>query len=180
ISSNLARFDGIKYGHSETQNTKHKTQNLLDIYLKSRGEGFGSEAKRRIMLGTYTLSSGYYDAYYLKAQKVRALIKKDFDDAFENVDIIITPTTPNVAFKIGEHSGNPVEMYMEDIFVSAVSLAGLPALSVPCGFAKPKDGETEMPIGMQIIGKPFDESGILKAASIYEKNTEWHEKVSSI
>ncbi|MCK4592804.1 Asp-tRNA(Asn)/Glu-tRNA(Gln) amidotransferase subunit GatA [Candidatus Parcubacteria bacterium] len=180
ISSNLARFDGIKYGHSEIQNSKFKIQNLLDVYLRSRGKGFGSEAKRRIMLGTYTLSSGYYDAYYLKAQKVRALIKKDFDGAFENIDIIITPTTPNVAFKIGEHSGNPLEMYMEDIFVSAISLAGLPAISIPCGFAKPKDGGIEMPIGIQIIGKPFDEKTVLKTASVYEKNTEWHEKVSSI
>ena len=126
------------------------------------------------MLGTYALSSGYYDAYYLKAQKVRALIKKDFDDALENVDIIIAPTTPSVAFKIGEHSANPLEMYMEDIFLSAVSLAGLPAVSIPCGFVKPKDGKTEMPVGMQIIGKAFDESGILKVANVYEKNTEWN------
>ena len=132
------------------------------------------------MLGTYALSSGYYDAYYLKAQKVRTLIKKDFDDAFKNIDIIITPTTPNVAFKIGEHRDNPLEMYMEDIFVSAVSLAGLPAVSIPCGFAKPKDGEIEMPIGMQIVGKPFDEKTILKAASVFEKNSEWNEKVCSI
>jgi aspartyl-tRNA(Asn)/glutamyl-tRNA(Gln) amidotransferase subunit A len=189
ISSNLARFDGIKYGYSAingqkfTKSKVHKVngvQNLSDVYLKSRGKGFGSEAKRRIMLGTYTLSSGYYDAYYLKAQKVRSLIKKDFDDAFENVDVIITPTTPNVAFKIGEHSDNPLEMYMEDIFVSAISLAGLPAVSIPCGFAKPDNGNNEMSIGMQIIGKPFDEKSILKAAYAYERNTEWHEKVCSI
>ena len=182
VSSNLARFDGIKYGYSVINSQKfikskvHKVneaQNLLDVYLKSRGKGFGSEAKRRIMLGTYALSSGYYDAYYLKAQKVRALIKKDFDDAFENVDIIITPTTPSVAFKIGEHSDNPLEMYMEDIFLSAVSLAGLPAVSIPCGFAKPDDGKNEMPIGMQIIGKPFDEKTILKVGNVYERNTEW-------
>lgn len=175
VSSNLARFDGIKYGYSEINNQQSTVNNLLDVYLQSRGSGFGSEAKRRIMLGTYALSSGYYDAYYLKAQKVRALIKKDFDDALKNVDIIIAPTTPSVAFKIGEHGNNPLEMYMEDIFLSAVSLAGLPAISIPCGFLKPKDGKTEMPVGMQIIGKAFDEKSILKIASVYEKNTKWHE-----
>ncbi len=179
VSSNLARFDGIKYGYSIINNQKHtkskthevsEIQNLLDVYLKTRAEGFGAEAKRRIMLGTYALSSGYYDAYYLKAQKVRALIKKDFDNAFENVDIIIAPTTPNVAFKIGEHSDNPLEMYMEDIFLSAVSLAGLPAISIPCGFSKLNSNNDEMPIGMQIIGKPFDEKTILKMASVYEND----------
>ncbi len=176
VSSNLARFDGIKYGYSEIQNSKFKIQNLLDVYLKSRGSGFGSEAKRRIMLGTYALSSGYYDAYYLKAQKVRALIKKDFDDVFQKVDAILTPTTPTVAFKIGEHSSNPLELYMEDIFLSAASLAGLPVMSVPCGFAKPKDGESEMPIGMQIIGKAFEEKNVLNIANTYENNTKWNEK----
>src|SRR5680860_50903 len=174
VSSNLARFDGIRYGYSANGNEDVK--NLLDVYTKSRGRGFGSEAKRRIMLGTYALSSGYYEAYYLKAQKVRALIIKDFKDAFENVDLIISPTTPNVAFKIGEHSGNPLEMYMEDIFLSAVSLAGLPAASVPCGFIKPSNGEKEMPVGMQIIGKAFDEKTVLKVANVYEKNTEWSKK----
>ncbi len=173
VSSNLARFDGIRYGYSEVQSSKFKVQNLLDVYLKTRGRGFGSEAKRRIMLGTYALSRGYYDAYYLQAQKVRALIKKDFDDAFKNIDIIITPTCPSVAFKIGEHSDNPLEMYMEDIFSTAASLAGLPAVSIPCGFAKPKDGNKNLPIGMQIIGKAFDEKMILKLANVYEKNTEW-------
>ena len=172
VSSNLARFDGIRYGFSA--NETGKVKNLLDVYTKSRGNGFGSEAKRRIMLGTYALSSGYYDAYYLKAQKVRALIIQDFKDAFENVDLMLAPTTPNVAFKIGEHSDNPLEMYMEDIFLSAVSLAGLPAISIPCGFAKPKDGEKNMPIGMQIIGKPFDEKNIFKLANVYEKNTKWN------
>jgi aspartyl-tRNA(Asn)/glutamyl-tRNA(Gln) amidotransferase subunit A len=180
VSSNLARFDGIKYGYSKTQNsipsTRDKTQSLLDVYLKSRGEGFGSEAKRRIMLGTYTLSSGYYDAYYLKAQKVRSLIKKDFDEVFKKIDVIITPTCPSVAFKIGEHINNPLEMYMEDIFLSAASLAGLPAVSAPCGFIKPDNKGIEMPVGMQIIGKPFDEGSILRVANIYERNTEWYEK----
>lgn len=176
VSSNLARFDGIKYGYSEVQSQGSEVHSLMDIYLKSRGKGFGKEAKRRIMLGTYALSSGYYDAYYLKAQKVRALIKKDFDDAFKNVDAIVTPITPNVAFKIGEHSKNPLELYLEDIFSSAASLAGVPAISIPCGFVKPKDGKTEMPVGMQIIGKPFDEKNILNIAEKFERNTDWHLK----
>jgi aspartyl-tRNA(Asn)/glutamyl-tRNA(Gln) amidotransferase subunit A len=173
VSSNLARFDGIRFGYSAINDSDAEIKNLADVYFKSKGKGFGSEAKRRIMLGTYALSSGYYEAYYLQAQKVRTLIKKDFDNAFENVDIIITPTAPSVAFKIGEHSNNPLEMYMEDIFSTAASLAGLPAVSVPCGFAKPKDGDKNMPIGMQIIGKVFDEKNILKFANIYEKNTQW-------
>jgi len=171
VSSNLARFDGIKYGHSEVCKVEsYKVKSLEEVYLKSRANGFGSEAKRRIILGTYALSSGYYDAYYLQAQKARALIKKDFDDAFQKVDVLITPTSPNVAFKIGEHSDNPLELYLEDIFLSAASLAGVPAISVPCGFVKPKDGDIKMPIGMQIIGKHFDEKTVLKVASAYEKN----------
>lgn len=180
VSSNLARFDGIKYGYSEVQSPESKVHSLKDIYFKSRGNGFGKEAKRRIMLGTYALSSGYYDAYYLKAQKVRALIKKDFDEAFKLVDAIITPTSPNVAFKIGEHSSNPLELYLEDIFLSAASLAGVPAISIPCGFSKPKGAKTELPIGMQIIGKPFDEKNILNLAEKFEKNTEWHVKKPNI
>jgi aspartyl-tRNA(Asn)/glutamyl-tRNA(Gln) amidotransferase subunit A len=173
VSSNLARFDGIRFGYSAINDSDIEIKNLADVYFKSKGKGFGSEAKRRIMLGTYALSSGYYDAYYLQAQKVRALIKKDFDDAFEKVDIIITPTAPSVAFKIGEHSSNPLEMYIEDIFSTAASLAGLPAISVPCGFIKPKDGNKNLPIGMQIIGKAFDEKMILKTANVYEINTNW-------
>ena len=168
ISSNLARFDGIKYGHSET----NKVKNLSNVYLKSRANGFGNEAKRRIILGTYALSSGYYDAYYLQAQKARALIKKDFDNAFQKVDVLIVPTSPNVAFKIGEHSDNPLELYLEDIFLSAASLAGVPAISIPCGSAKPKNEKIKMPIGMQIIGKHFDEKTILKTANVYEKNSD--------
>ena len=174
VSSNLARFDGIKYGYSDVESRKSKVESLADVYKKSRGIGFGKEAKRRIMLGTYALSSGYYDAYYLKAQKVRALIKHDFDEAFKTVDAIITPTTPSIAFRIGQHSSNPLELYLEDIFSSAASLAGVPAMSVPCGFAKPEDGDREMPIGMQIIGKPFDEKNILNIAEKFERNTSWH------
>lgn len=180
VSSNLARFDGIRYGYSETRDPQSDARNLMEVYMKSRGKGFGKEAKRRIMLGTYALSSGYYDAYYLKAQKVRALIKKDFDQAFESVDAIVTPTAPSVAFKIGEHSSNPLELYMEDIFLSAPSLAGVPAMSIPCGFAKPKDGNVEMPIGMQIIGKPFEEKKILNIACNFERSTSWHERKPSM
>ena len=180
VSSNLSRFDGIRYGYSETGKENNKAKSLLDIYLKSKGKGFGSEAKRRIMLGTYALSSGYYDAYYFQAQKVRALIKKDFDNVFQKIDVILTPTTPTVAFKIGEHSSNPLELYMEDIFLSAASLAGLPAISVPCGFAKPKDGDKEMPVGMQIIGKPFDEKSVLGIANVYEGNTKWEKRKPEI
>lgn len=173
VSSNLAKFDGIRFGYSAESDPDTEVKTLRDVYMKSKGKGFGSEAKRRIMLGTYALSSGYYDAYYLKAQKVRALIKQDFDEAFQKVDTIIVPTAPSVAFKIGEHSDNPLEMYLGDIFLSAISLAGLPAVSAPCGFVKPDDGEIPMPVGMQIIGKPFDEKTILSVADIYEKNSNW-------
>lgn len=175
ISSNLARFDGIKYGYSVENDKKYNKEikNLWEVYLKSRRYGFGDEAKRRIMLGTYALSAGYYDAYYLKAQKVRTLIKKDFDEVFKQVDCLITPTEPHVAFKTGSLA-TPLEMYLEDIFVSAISLAGLPAISVPCGFAKPKDGNKPLPIGMQIIGKAFNEKTVLSVANSYEKITDWH------
>ena len=162
-SSNLARFDGVRYG----VRTDHP-DNLLDLYVRSRSEGFGQEVKRRIMLGTYALSSGYYDAFYLKAQKVRTLIKRDFDQAFEKYDLLIAPTAPTTAFKIGEQIDNPLQMYMNDILTIPVSLAGIPAISVPCGLA---DG---LPVGMQIIGKPFDESTVLRAAHAYEQNTEHH------
>jgi aspartyl-tRNA(Asn)/glutamyl-tRNA(Gln) amidotransferase subunit A len=165
ISSNLARFDGIKYGLSEKD-----AQNLAEIYFKSRGKGFGPEAKRRIMLGTYALSAGYYDAYYLQAQKVRTKIIREFDKIFNEVDVLITPTSPNTAFKIGEKSNDPMQMYLEDIFVSGASLAGLPAVSVPCGFAD------NLPVGAQIIGKRFDEAVIMRAAHNYEQATEWHKK----
>jgi aspartyl-tRNA(Asn)/glutamyl-tRNA(Gln) amidotransferase subunit A len=180
ISSNLAKFDGIRFGYSSETDSEVEVKTLRDVYMKSKGKGFGSEAKRRIMLGTYALSSGYYDAYYLKAQKVRALIKKDFDEAFQKVDTIIVPTAPSVAFRIGEHSDNPLEMYLGDIFLSAVSLAGLPALSEPCGFVKPADGETAMPVGMQIIGKPFDEKTILNVANTFEKNSDYLSKKPNI
>ena len=139
--------------------------------MLSRAEGFGPEVKRRIMLGTYTLSAGYYDAYYLKAQRVRTLIKKDFDEAFETCDAIITPTAPTTAFKIGEKTQDPLQMYLSDIYTISVNLAGLPALSLPCGL----DSEG-LPIGMQIIGKHFDESTILNIAYAYEQSTDWHKR----
>jgi len=159
-SANLARYDGIRYG---TPNTEHETSNLLDAYLKTRGEGFGDEVKRRIMLGTYALSSGYYDAYYLRAQKVRTLIKKDFQKAFQEVDIILTPTSPFTAFKIGERAKSALSMYLADIFTVSINLAGLPALSMPCGEVQ------GLPVGLQIIGKSFREDEIFEVGSFFEK-----------
>ncbi|MEK4251149.1 Asp-tRNA(Asn)/Glu-tRNA(Gln) amidotransferase subunit GatA [Paenibacillus sp. FSL W7-1287] len=164
-SSNLARFDGVRYGVRA-----ENPDNLIDLYRKSRSQGFGPEVKRRIMLGTYALSSGYYDAYYLKAQKVRTLIKQDFDQVFEKYDLVIGPTAPTTAFRIGEQVGDPLTMYLNDICTIPVSLAGVPAISIPCGQA---DG---LPIGMQIIGKAFDESTVLRAAHAFEANTEFHKQ----
>jgi len=164
-SSNLARYDGMRFGH------RAGAKDLLETYMLSREEGFGPEVKRRIMLGTYALSAGYYDAYYLKAQGVRALIKQNFDAAFQRCDAIITPTAPSTAFKIGEKIEDPLQMYLSDIYTISVNLAGLPALSLPCGF----DGGG-MPIGLQIIGKHFDEATILRLAYAYEQATEWHRR----
>ncbi len=157
-SANLARFDGIRYGYSAKD-----AKNLLDIYLKSRGDGFGPEVRRRIMLGTYVLSSGYYDAYYLRAQKVRTLIKRDFDTAFKKVDAIVTPTSPSLAFKIGEKMDDPLQMYLSDIFTISVNLAGVPAISVPCGIVG------KLPVGLQVIGRPFEEAKIFEIASALEE-----------
>ena len=168
-SSNLARFDGVRYGVRATD-----AENLIDMYRKSRSQGFGAEVKRRIMLGTYALSSGYYDAYYLKAQKVRTLIKQDFEKVFEKFDIIVGPTAPTPAFKIGEQVGDPLTMYLNDICTIPVSLAGIPAISIPCGMA---DG---LPIGLQIIGKAFDESTVLRSAHAFEINTEFHKQRPSL
>ncbi|WAM31129.1 Asp-tRNA(Asn)/Glu-tRNA(Gln) amidotransferase subunit GatA [Caldicellulosiruptor naganoensis] len=160
-SSNLARYDGIKYGY-RTQNY----EDLIDLYKKTRSEGFGPEVKRRIMLGTYALSAGYYDAYYKKGLQVRTLIKQAFDEAFQKYDVIITPTSPTTAFKIGERISNPLEMYMSDICTVPVNIAGLPAISIPCGF-----DSNGLPIGLQIIGKAFDEETILRVAYTYEQNS---------
>lgn len=165
-SSNLARFDGIKYGYRAENYT-----NLLDLYKQTRSEGFGFEVKRRIMLGTYALSSGYYDAYYKKALKVRRLIKNAFDQALERYDLIIGPTAPTTAYKLGEKIDNPLEMYLGDIFTVSVNIAGLPGLAVPCGF-----DSKNLPIGLQMIGKPFDESMILRVAYTFEQNTGHHKK----
>ncbi len=163
-SSNLARYDGVKYGLRAKE-----TKDLLDLYMKTRAEGFGPEVKRRIMLGTYALSSGYYDAYYGKAQAVRTLIRQDFDVAFNEVDLIVTPVTPTPAFKLGEKSENPLQMYLSDIYTISVNLAGLPAISVPCGFSK-----GGLPIGLQLIGRAFEEETLLRAAHAYEQSTQWH------
>lgn len=165
-SSNLARYDGVKYGYRAA-----KEKGLLEMYMKTRQEGFGAEVKRRIMLGTYALSAGYYDAYYGKAQAVRTLIKRDFDEAFKDVDVIVTPTMPTPAFKLGEKVQDPMQMYLSDIYTISVNLAGVPAVVVPCGFSSGK-----LPIGLQIIGRPFEEDKILRAAYAYEQATDWRAK----
>ncbi|MEK7087578.1 MAG: Asp-tRNA(Asn)/Glu-tRNA(Gln) amidotransferase subunit GatA, partial [Patescibacteria group bacterium] len=162
VSANLARYDGMKYGYSKVQSPKFKVQNLLDVYLNTRGEGFGDEVKKRIMLGTYILSHGYYDAYYKRAQKVRRLIKKDFDFAFENVDVILTPTTPSTAFKFGEKTSDPLSMYLADIYTVSVNLAGVPAISIPSGDVN------GLPVGLQLIGKSFGDIKLLQIAKLIE------------
>lgn len=164
-SSNLARYDGVKYG------LRAGARDLLDMYFQTRAQGFGPEVKRRIMLGTYALSSGYYEAYYRKAQQVRTLIKQDFERAFERVDTLVTPTTPSAAFSIGEKIDDPLQMYLSDIFTISINLAGLPAVSIPCGFTS-----AGLPIGLQCIGRPFDEETILKTAYAYEQSTDWHRR----
>lgn len=170
LSANLAKFDGVRFGYSA------KADNLLENYLQTRKDGFGAEIRRRVMLGTYSLSAGYYDAYYLKAQKVRTLVKNDFEKALEKVDCLLTPTSPTVAFKFGEKTDDPLTMYLSDIYTVSINIAGVPALSLPCGFALPKNGQTEMPVGLQLIGKHFDESTILKVAYNYEQSTDWHKR----
>lgn len=162
-SSNLARYDGVKYGF------RAEGKDLFEMYMNTRAQGFGAEVKRRIMLGTYALSAGYYEAYYKKAQQVRTLIKDDFERAFKIVDLIITPTSPTPAFKIGEKTADPLQMYLSDIYTISANLAGVPAISIPCGFSK-----TNLPLGLQIIGKPFDEETVLRVAYAYEQSTEWH------
>jgi aspartyl-tRNA(Asn)/glutamyl-tRNA(Gln) amidotransferase subunit A len=162
-SSNLARFDGVHYGHRTAD-----PKDYIDVYMASRAEGFGDEVKRRIMLGTYALSSGYYDAYYLRALKVRRLIKNDFDAAFAQADVMACPTSPTTAFRVGEKSDDPLAMYLMDVYTTAVNLAGLPALSVPCGF-----DAAGLPIGMQLIAPPFEEAKLLRAARMYEQTVDW-------
>ncbi|MCZ6771473.1 MAG: Asp-tRNA(Asn)/Glu-tRNA(Gln) amidotransferase subunit GatA [Proteobacteria bacterium] len=166
-SSNLSRYDGVRYGH-RCENPK----DLMDLYCRSRAEGFGAEVKRRILVGAYALSSGYYDAYYRKAQQVRRLIKQDFESAFAQVDVIIGPTTPTTAFRVGEHTDDPVSMYLSDIYTTAVNLSGVTSLSVPAGYV---DG---LPVGMQIIGNYFDEARLLNLAHVYQTVTDWHLRVA--
>ncbi|MGH7198353.1 MAG: Asp-tRNA(Asn)/Glu-tRNA(Gln) amidotransferase subunit GatA [Candidatus Omnitrophota bacterium] len=179
-SSNLARFDGVRFG-SRTQ----KGSSLMEMYENTRGEGFGAEAKRRILLGTFSLSSGYYDAYYLKAMKVRTKIQNDFIEVFKQVDAIVTPTSPTPAFKLGAKVSNPIEMYLSDVYTISANLAGIPAISIPCGFAgsDPSDlagqrGLTPkpLPIGVQFLGKPFDEGTLFKVAHAFEQNTDFHKR----
>jgi aspartyl-tRNA(Asn)/glutamyl-tRNA(Gln) amidotransferase subunit A len=163
-SSNLARFDGVRYGHRTRD-----ARTLKSMYLRTRDEGFGAEVKRRIMLGTYVLSAGYYDAFYLKAQQVRTLIRRDYERAFGGCDVVALPTTPTPAFRLGEKVDDPLQMYLEDIFTVSANLSGLPAISVPCGFSS-----SGLPLGLQLMGRPFDESTLLRAADGYERDTDWH------
>ena len=165
-SSNLARYDGVRYGH---RTTIDKDDTLLTMYERSRDEGFGAEVKRRIMLGTYVLSAGYYDAYYLKAQQVRTLLRRDFEQVFASVDVVATPTTPTPAFKLGEKTSDPIQMYLNDIFTVSANLTGLPAISVPCGFSAER-----LPIGFQLTGRMFDEATLLRAADAYQRDTAFH------
>jgi aspartyl-tRNA(Asn)/glutamyl-tRNA(Gln) amidotransferase subunit A len=165
-SSNLARFDGVRFGH-RCENPK----DLQDLYRRSRGEGFGAEVKRRIMTGTYVLSAGYYDAYYLKAQRVRQLINADFIRAFQSVDVLIGPTTPTPAFAIGAKTADPITMYLNDIYTIGANLAGLPAVSVPCGFVN------DLPVGLQVVGPHFSEARVLQVAHAFQRVTDWHTRV---
>jgi aspartyl-tRNA(Asn)/glutamyl-tRNA(Gln) amidotransferase subunit A len=165
-SANLARFDGIRYG------ARVDGSDPIKLYEATRGAGFGPEVKRRIILGTYVLSSGYYDAYYLRAQKVRTLIREDFLKAFAQVDAVVTPTTPTAAFKVGEKSDDPLQMYLSDIFTISCNLAGICGVSIPCGFT----GNPKLPIGLQLLGKPFGEATILRIAHAYEQSTAWHQQ----
>ncbi len=165
-SSNLARYDGVHYGYRSPE-----AQDYVEVYSKSRDEGFGAEVKRRIMLGTYALSSGYYDAYYLKALKVRNLIRGDFTRAFEQADCLMLPVSPTTAFRMGEKTDDPLQMYLADVYTIGVNLAGVPGISIPCGF-----DETNLPIGLQIVSAPFTEETLLRIARMYEKQTDWHRK----
>jgi len=167
-SANLSRFDGVKYGLRIEKDT------LQEMYRTTRGEGFGSEVKRRIMLGTYALSSGYYDAYYVKAQKVRTLIKGDFERAFEDVDVIVGPTSPTVAFPIGSRVDDPYQMYLSDIFTIPANMAGIPGIAIPCGFSE------DLPVSLQVLGKPFDEQTVLAVAHAYEQATDWHKRRATL
>jgi aspartyl-tRNA(Asn)/glutamyl-tRNA(Gln) amidotransferase subunit A len=168
-SSNLARFDGVQYGLRAHKRADAQTNELIDMYKQTRGEGFGQEAKRRVLLGTFVLSHGYYEAYYLSALKVRSLIKQDFDSVFKDFDCIVAPTSPTPAFKIGEKIDDPLKMYLSDIYTISANLSGIPGISIPCGFTK-----QGLPVGLQILAKPFAEETLFRVAYAYEQNTEWH------
>jgi aspartyl-tRNA(Asn)/glutamyl-tRNA(Gln) amidotransferase subunit A len=170
-SSNLARYDGVKYGYRAPE----AGQGLKTMYSRTRDEGFGPEVKRRIMLGTYVLSAGYYDAFYLKAQQVRTLLRQDYARAFESVEVVAMPTTPTPPFRLGEKTGDPLQMYLADIFTVSVNLVGLPGISIPCGFAdQPRPGGSDrLPVGLQIVGRMFDEPTVLRVADAYERATAW-------
>jgi aspartyl-tRNA(Asn)/glutamyl-tRNA(Gln) amidotransferase subunit A len=163
-SSNLSRYDGVKYGFRAEADT------LEDMYRRTRSRGFGAEVKRRILLGTYVLSAGYYDAYYRKAQQVRTLIRRDFMAALESCDLLATPTSPGPAWRLGERSADPLQMYLSDVFTVPANLAGLPALSLPCGFV------ADLPVGLQLIGAPLDEATLLRAGDAYQRETDWHRR----
>jgi len=169
-SANLARFDGVRYGR------RVEGPDAFELNSRTRGAGFGPEVKRRIILGTYVLSSGYYDAFYLRAQKVRTLIRRDFERAFEEVDAIVTPTTPTAAFKVGEKSSDPLQMYLSDIFTISCNLAGICGMSLPCGFTS----APKLPVGLQLLGKPLGESQLLQIAHAYEQTTPWHREVAPL
>ncbi|MFM1841297.1 MAG: hypothetical protein RLZZ490_28, partial [Cyanobacteriota bacterium] len=168
-SANLARYDAVKYGIREDAG------NLMEMYTHTRAKGFGAEVKRRIMLGTYALSAGYYDAYYLKAQKVRTLIKQDFDQAFEKVDVLVCPTAPTTAFKAGEKTDDPLSMYLSDLMTIPVNLAGLPAMSIPCGF-----DDQNLPIGLQLVGNVLGEAMLFRVGYAYEQATDWHQRTPNL
>jgi aspartyl-tRNA(Asn)/glutamyl-tRNA(Gln) amidotransferase subunit A len=166
-SANLARMDGTRFGLSVSEGAK----DVIDIYLQTRRAGFGDEVKRRIMLGAYALSAGYYDAYYLKAQKVRTLLRRDFESAFASVDVLLAPTCPTTAFKLGEKTSDPLEMYLSDIYVVATNPAGVPAIALPCGFSK------NLPVGMQLIGRHLGEATLFQVAHAYQQVTDWHKQL---
>jgi aspartyl-tRNA(Asn)/glutamyl-tRNA(Gln) amidotransferase subunit A len=173
-SSNLSRYDGVRYGHRAAEYT-----DLMDMYCKSRAEGFGAEVKRRILIGTYVLSAGYYDAYYLKAQQIRRLIAQDFEEAFKHCDVIMGPAAPSTAFKAGEKVDDPVAMYLQDIYTISTNLAGLPGMSIPAGFSAGSDGKA-LPVGLQIIGNYFDEARMLNVAHQYQQVTDWHTRMPEL
>jgi aspartyl-tRNA(Asn)/glutamyl-tRNA(Gln) amidotransferase subunit A len=170
-SSNLARYDGVRYGYRSADDGN---QRLRDMYFRTRDEGFGAEVKRRIMLGTYVLSAGYYDAFYLKAQRVRTLLRQDYDAAFEKADVVAMPTTPTPPFRLGEKTADPLQMYLADVFTVSANLVGLPAISVPCGFVEGSEQSARLPVGLQLAGRLFDEPTVLNAADAYERLTDWH------